>query len=146
MDPSFRFQAYEELLKNKLLPLLNQKREIAQELRSRARELSDALHGIDRLFLRQSRCEKEPCEILADIGSGYRVKAYSSATSAAVNIGLDVFVDMPLEEAANFFKSRFKELDIIAKKAEEEANIVKRDYDSAASAYTTLRSLQEHNA
>ena len=32
------------------------------------------------------------------------------------------------------------------KKAEEEANIIKRDYDSAASAYTTLRSLLEHNA
>jgi prefoldin subunit 5 len=145
MVDSAQLELYERLLKDKLLPLLKQKQEIARDSRSRAREISDALRGIEKLRTRQSHFDDQPCEILADIGCGYRVKALSTATSVAVNIGLDIFVDMPLDEATTFLKFRFKVLNENANKAEEEAEIVKRDYESAAKAYSTLRLMREHS-
>jgi len=142
-----RLDSYERLLKDKLAPLLKRKQEIAQDSRSRAREIAGALSGIEKLRLRQTNGDdQQASEILADIGCGYRIKALSTATSAAVNIGLDIFVDMPLDEAAKFLEFRLQGLDAVAKKAEEEANIVNRDYESAAKAYSTLRSMQEQES
>ena len=142
-----RLDSYERLLKDKFAPLLKRKQEIAQDSRSRARDIADALSGIEKLRLRQiNGDDQQASEILADIGCGYRIKALSTATSAAVNIGLDIFVDMPLDEAAKFLEFRLQGLDAVAKKAEEEANIVNRDYESAARAYSTLRSMQEQES
>jgi prefoldin subunit 5 len=139
-----QLQAYERLVTQTLAPLLERSREAAAAARSRARARAEALQQLEQLAAAggaDGADDSAWSPLAVDVGAGFRVRAESRARVAAVDVGLGLFVEMPLREAAALVRGAAERLEAAAREAEARLRQVRADHDSAASGLDGLRAL-----
>ena len=100
-----------DLFSSSLKQKINIDERAIEKFQKKSKAMSELINYIDTLI----KLDKESYEIEADIGKGIFVKAIqnTSSKSIIVNIGLNVYIDLPYEDAK---KVIIKQKDIIEKK------------------------------